>query len=183
MLQLNFDPFPELVTERLLLRKILADDDKALFDIRSDERVMQFIDRPRATTIEDARDLIKRVNDALERNDGINWGIQLKTSPQLIGTIGFWRIMKENYRAEIGYMLHADFHGKRIMQEAMDKVLEHGFKTMQFHSVEANVNPANMASIKLLEKQGFVREAYFKENHFYDGKFLDSAIYSLITKV
>ncbi len=51
---------------------------------------------------------------------------------------------------------------------------------MNLHSIEANVNPGNTASIKLLEKNNFTREAYFKENYFYDGKFLDTAIYSLL---
>ncbi|MDQ6787925.1 MAG: GNAT family N-acetyltransferase, partial [Acidobacteriota bacterium] len=98
----------------------------------------------------------------------------------MIGTINFWKIKKENYRAEIGYMLDADYHGRGIMNEAIRAVLRFGFGEMNLHSVEANVNPDNAASIRLLEKNGFVREAYFKENYFFGGKFLDSAIYSLL---
>jgi ribosomal-protein-alanine N-acetyltransferase len=52
---------------------------------------------------------------------------------------------------------------------------------MKLHSVEANVNPANNSSIKLLKKNKFVKEAHYKENYFYDGKFLDSAVYSLLS--
>ena len=66
------------------------------------------------------------------------------------------------------------------MNEAMDIVLDYGINIMQLHSIEANVDPGNTASIKLLEKKGFVKEAHFKENLFYNGKFLDTAIYSLI---
>jgi ribosomal-protein-alanine N-acetyltransferase len=51
---------------------------------------------------------------------------------------------------------------------------------MELHSVEANINPANIASIKILEKFNFRREAYYKENFYFDGKFVDSAIYSLL---
>ncbi|MGE5859464.1 MAG: GNAT family N-acetyltransferase, partial [Ignavibacteria bacterium] len=58
--------------------------------------------------------------------------------------------------------------------------LNYGFKVMNLHSIEANVNPDNKASIRLLERNNFTREAYFKENYFYNGKFLDSAIYSLL---
>ena len=101
----------------------------------------------------------------------------------LIGTIGFWRITKEHYRAEIGYALHPDFHRKGITQEAMIEVLNYGFEMIRLHSVEANVNPNNEASKKLLEKNKFVQEAYFKENYFSNGQFLDSAIYSLLTPV
>ena len=67
------------------------------------------------------------------------------------------------------------------MQEAMAAVLGYGFSAIGLHSVEANVNPDNQASVRLLEKNGFVREAYFKENYYYNGVFKDSVIYSLLT--
>jgi RimJ/RimL family protein N-acetyltransferase len=67
------------------------------------------------------------------------------------------------------------------MQEAMIIVIDYGFRAMHLHSIEANVNPDNAASIKLLQRNNFVREAYHKENYYFNGKFLDSAIYSLLT--
>jgi len=180
MLTVNFTPFPIISTERLLLRQVNKNDAYELFMLRSDKTVMHFIDRPMAVSINDALQLIEKINEALIHNDGITWAITLKNYAKLVGTIGFWRIIKEHYRAEIGYMLHADLQGKGIMQEAMTAVLDYGFKIMKLHSVEANVNPANTASIKLLERNNFIKEAYFKENFYYDGKFLDSAIYSLL---
>jgi ribosomal-protein-alanine N-acetyltransferase len=183
MLTVNFTPFPQLVTDRIGLRQISQKDVNAVFSLRSDKRVMQFIDRPIAKTTEDAAELIQKIIDSLTTNDGITWGIALKNDPGLIGTIGFWRIIKEHWRAEIGYLLHPDFQGKGIMQEAMGLVLDYGFKKMNLHSIEANVNPVNAASIKLLERNNFIREAYFKENFCYDGKFLDSAIYSLLAPI
>lgn len=180
MLTINFNPFPELSTERLQLRQINNEDANELFLLRSDERVMSFIDRPRAKSIFDALEFIQKVNDSLTNNDGINWGIALKNDSKLIGTIGFWRIVKEHHRAEIGYLLHPDYHGKGIMQEAFATVIDYGFIIMRLHSVEANVNPDNAASIKLLERNKFTREGHLRENMYYDGKFLDSVIYSLL---
>jgi len=182
MLKLNFNPFPKLETERLILDQPLTEDDKALFELRSDERVMRYIDRPRAKTINDAKELLLKIQDAINKNDGITWALRSKTSPFLIGTIGYWRIDKENFRAEIGYMLHPGFQGRGIMQEAMEKVLSYGFKELNFHSIEAQVNIANAASIKLLESKGFIQEGYFRENYYYEGRFLDTAIYSLLTR-
>ena len=89
-------------------------------------------------------------------------------------------MQKEHYRSEIGYALNPLFQGKGIMQEAMQAIIQYGFEIMKLHSVEANVNPANEASMRLLEKNGFVKEAYFRENYYFDGKFLDSVIYSLL---
>lgn len=181
MLQLNFNPFPELSTERLVLREISPADANEIFQLRSDKNVMQFLDRPLAQSMDDAIALIKKIADGHNENENITWAITLQKLPKLIGTIGFWRIDKENYRAEIGYLLHPGEQGKGLMQEAIAVVLKYGFETMKLHSVEANVNPANNASIKLLEKNNFTKEAHFKENYFYNGRFLDSAIYSLVT--
>ncbi len=181
MLQLNFNPFPELSTERLVLREISPADANEIFQLRSDKNVMQFLDRPLAQSMDDAIALIKKIAGGHNENENITWAITLQKLPKLIGTIGFWRIDKENYRAEIGYLLHPGEQGKGLMQEAIAVVLKYGFETMKLHSVEANVNPANNASIKLLEKNNFTKEAHFKENYFYNGRFLDSAIYSLVT--
>jgi ribosomal-protein-alanine N-acetyltransferase len=57
-----------------------------------------------------------------------------------------------------------------------------GFNEINLHSIEANVNPANERSKKVLEKIGFKREAYFRENYLFNKKFLDSIIYSLLEK-
>jgi ribosomal-protein-alanine N-acetyltransferase len=180
MLTVNFSPFPVLSTERLLLRQVTKNDAHELFQLRSSKTVMNFIDRPMAVSITDALQLIEKINDSLINNDGITWAITLKNYAALVGTIGFWRMMKEHYRAEIGYMLHPDLQGKGIMQEAITAVLDYGFYIMKLHSVEANVNPANTASIKLLERNNFIKEAHFKENYFYNNTFLDSAVYSLL---
>ena len=180
MLSLNFSPFPQLETERLMLKQITPDDAPALLHLRSDKTVMQYIDRPLQQSADESLALIQLITDTLEKNEGVTWGIFLKEGSPLMGNIGFWRMEKEHYRAEIGYLLHPSLQGKGIMTEAMKAVLSYGFTAMKLHSVEANVNPANLASIRLLEKTGFVREAYFRENYFYNGKFMDSAVYSLL---
>ena len=181
MLTLNFNPFPILSTKRLMLRQISVNDVNEVFTLRSDNAIMQFINRPLAESTEDALQLIQKIIDSSDANEGITWAISLLNDTTLIGTIGFWNIDKENHRAEIGYLLHTDHQQKGIMQEAIEAVLAYGFIAMHLHSVEANVNPANEASKKLLVKNNFVQEAYFKEDFFYEGQFLDSAVYSCLT--
>ena len=65
----------------------------------------------------------------------------------------------------------------------MAAVLPVGFDQVGLHSIEANVSPENIASRRLLEKFGFKQEAYFKENYYFNGEFLDSVIYSLLAPV
>ncbi|HEX7904803.1 MAG TPA: GNAT family protein [Chitinophagaceae bacterium] len=181
MLDPNFTPFPLLNTERLLLRPIVTEDVNELFFLRSNKEVMKFLDRPFMQYSEEALQLIQKITTDITNNDGITWGITLKNESSLIGTIGFWHITKEHHRAEIGYMLHPAQQGKGMMQEAITTVIDYGFAVMKLHSIEANVNPGNTNSIRLLERNQFIREAYHRENYYFDGKFLDSAIYSLLT--
>ncbi|HKC67935.1 MAG TPA: GNAT family N-acetyltransferase [Bacteroidia bacterium] len=182
MISLNFSPFPLLETERLYLRAITEDDKHEMFALRSDKQIMQYIARPLMTTIEEITEFIKSINSSIEKQEYINWGIALKNNNKLIGTVGFYRMAKENYRAEVGYMLHTNFHKQGIMQELMPVVLEYGFKQMNLHSIEAVIDPRNKDSENVLLKQGFVKEAHFKENFFFDGEFLDSVHYSLLAK-
>ena len=141
---------------------------------------MQYIDRPRPASLEEIKPFIQKVNDMIDGNEGISWAMTLKNEPKLIGHISFHRIIKEHYRAEVGYVMHPEHYGRGIMTEALQAVLYYGFSSMGLHSVEAIVNPGNSASIKLLERNNFIREAYFREDFFWQGKFLDSAVYSLI---
>lgn len=179
MLQTDFTLFPEISTSRLQLRKLVPEDAAAILHLRSNELVMRFIDKERAENMEDALKFINRINLSLETNEGITWAICLKEYPEiLIGTIGYWRIIKEHHRAEIGYMLDPAHWTKGIMKEALLKVISFGFKDIQLHSIEAHINPGNTASAALLTSTGFVKEAHFKEDFLFNGSFRDTAIYS-----
>ncbi|MFV5684270.1 GNAT family N-acetyltransferase [Flavobacterium sp. GB2R13] len=183
MLTINFDPFPILETERLLLRRININDINEIFALRSNPETMKYIPRPLLKTNEDALEHIEMIDAKIENNEGINWGITLKNDPKLIGIIGHYRIKPEHFRAEIGYMLLPEFNGKGIIPEAVKEVVDYGFNVMKLHSIEAIIDPENFGSEKVLQKSGFVKEEHLKENEFYDGRFLDTVIYSLLNKI
>lgn len=179
-LHLDFNPFPTLATDRLILRQINANDKDALFEMRSNPEQMKYIPRPLAREVSDIDELLERVNTGIQNKESISWAMCLKESSKLIGTIGFVRMKKEHFRGEVGYMIHPAFQGKGLTQEALKKIIEYGFETIRFHSIEAIVDPENIASRKVCEKLSFVQEAHLKENEFYDGRFLDTVIYSII---
>jgi len=180
MLIVNFDPFPELNTERTFLRRITKRDAEELFVLRTDERVLKYLGRDPATSVKEIHTFIKGVDAEIKLNKGIMWAIIMKDNGAMAGTTGYHNIVTQHYRAEVGYSLLPEYQRKGLMHEVLNKVLEYGFKTMGLHTVEANIDPDNEASMKLLEKNNFVREAHFKENFYYNGKFQDSFIYSLI---
>ena len=177
-----FETFPELESERLLFREIKLSDAKELFLIRSNDKVMKFMDTKRLESLEDSEKLIRSINESFKNKSGINWAIIEKSSNKMVGYFGFWRIIPEHCRAEIGYALNPKYWENGFMTETLKTLIKFGFDKINFHSIEANVNPGNISSIKLLEKIGFKKEAYFKENFLFNGKFLDSIIYSLLEK-
>lgn len=178
----NFTPFPELETERLLLRRLTKEDVNEIFLLRSNASTMMYIPRPLLTNQEEALEHLAMIDSKLQNNEGINWAITLKSSPKMIGIIGHYRIQPENHRCEIGYMLLPEHHGKGIISEAVHKVSDYGFNVMQMHSIEGIIDPANIASEKVLQKNGYVKEAHLIENIYYDGQFLDTVIYSQLKR-
>ena len=181
-MEVNFTPFPNLETDRLQLRRVVNDDVNEIFALRSDAETMKYIPRPLAKTKDDALTHIAIIDAKIESNEGINWAITLKNNPKLIGIIGHYQIKPEHFRAEIGYMLLPEYHGKGIISEAINEVVNYGFEIMKLHSIEAIIDPENLASEKVLQKNGFVKEAHLKENGYYEGRFLDTVIYSILNK-
>jgi ribosomal-protein-alanine N-acetyltransferase len=180
MLTFDFTFSPTLNTARLVLRPLTSADAPALFVLRSDPRVMQYVPRPLATEVADAAALIEMMNEATGRSEMLNWGIVLRSSDELIGTIGLYGLQPENHRGEIGYMLHPAQQGQGFMQEAVTAVLDYGFEVLSLHSVEGVIDPQNEASARVLQRAGFVQEGLFRENGYWEGKFIDSAYYSLL---
>lgn len=180
MLQLNFNPFPKIETERLILRELSLEDAPDYFLLRSDIRVMKYLPRPMAKVVDDAKTVIERARGAAAEKTGICWAVCLKKDEKLIGTIGYYRTQHAHYRSEIGYELHPGHWGKGIMSEAMKAALDYGFSEMKLHSIEAVIAPQNVASELILQRNHFLKEAHFREHYLYNGVFTDTVIYSLL---
>lgn len=182
MLEINFHPFQNLETKRLLLRRIDENDIAEVLALRGNPETMKYIPRLLAKTEEDALAHINMINEKIDTNIGINWGITIKRNSKIIGIIGHYRIQPENHRAEIGYMSLPEYHGKGYITEAIKAVVEYGFEQMNLHSVEAIIDPENIASERVLQKNGFIKEAHILENELWEGKFWDTVIYSLLKR-
>lgn len=155
---MKFIPFPEIKTERLFLRKIEQSDCDVILFLRSDATVTKFIERPenrKTKNIADAIKFIKQLNEYLETNKSITWGITLKNNSKITGTICLWNFSKNNKTAEVGYDLDPKFQGKGIMNEALKMVVDFGFNELRLHKIEAFTHNENENSKKLLKKNGF----------------------------
>jgi ribosomal-protein-alanine N-acetyltransferase len=178
MLALHLSPLPTLTTARLVLREVRTEDAPACFTMRGDPETMRHVRRPLATTLDDAKAFISRVLEGQRANTCAQWAITLKGDDTCIGVIGPWRIDLENHRGELGYMLARSYWGQGLISEAIATVVDHAFSVLGLHSLEAWVDPRNKASLRALEKNGFIQEAHFKENVFWDGVFSDSVVFS-----
>jgi ribosomal-protein-alanine N-acetyltransferase len=98
----------------------------------------------------------------------------------VIGMIGYVNMKPEHFRAEVGYSLSKAWRRQGIMREALACVLKYGFEQLDLHSVEAITDADNLASRNLLLAAGFVQEAFFTEDFYFNGRFRNSIHYGML---
>ncbi|MGN6177763.1 MAG: GNAT family N-acetyltransferase, partial [Mucilaginibacter sp.] len=89
-MNIAFSPFPELKTERLLLRRLIMDDRYELMWLRSDDRVNRYLERGKSMNINEATDFVAKIDKNLEEDTSGYWVICLAENRTLIGTICLW---------------------------------------------------------------------------------------------
>ncbi|MGZ7209868.1 MAG: GNAT family N-acetyltransferase [Methanobacterium sp.] len=174
--------FPEIHTERLFLRKISLNDAETLFQYWSDPEVTKYLNVNTFSKIEQAYSMIRLLNSLHTKREGIRWAITVKKDKSIIGTCGYNNWIKRSSRGEIGYELGRKYWGKGYAREAVKEILKYGFKKMNFNRIEAFTVPEAISSIKLLEELGFKKEGLLKEYGYWNGKYWDENIYSLLKK-
>jgi ribosomal-protein-alanine N-acetyltransferase len=181
MLHIQILPFPVLTTGRCILEEITMDDVQDFLKLNAEPQVIKYLDRGSLSGIDDATKLIDRIKEDEKNNRGIMWKITLKELGQkMVGMIGFWRFMPEHHRAEVAFMLLPEYWNRGLIREALSEVVHYAFHSLKLHSIEANVNPENVAARQMLSRCSFIQEGYFRENYYYDGKFLDTVTFSCL---
>lgn len=176
-----FTPFPRIETERLLLREIREDDAEALFKVCSDQEWLRLWGFRVHRTVDDTRGAIRQLLANQETRTQLRWGICLKGEDSLVGSAGFYRFMRPHFRAEITYEQAPFASGKGYMTEALRAIVRFGFDRLDLHSIEAGIDPGHPASIKVAERLGFQREGHLHQNYFFEGKFYDTVLYTLLS--
>jgi len=178
---LNFPTvFPELLTERLQLLPFDLSETAVFFGMRSKPSFMRYLGLHPMKKLEEAEKHIRMLMEDFNTQKGIPWKICLKSNGKMIGYMGLWNLSYRHARSEIGFGIAEEFQSKGYGSEAMKAVLDYSFEKFQLHSIKADVDPLNIASVQLLVKNGFQKEAHFRENYFFNGEFLDSDFYCII---
>lgn len=157
MLHREFTPFPIIQTEQFLLRPLHADDAHAILELRSDESVNKYLDRPKARSLDDAEKFITAISDRVKSNETLYCAISRKEEEGLLGTVCLWNLSDELQEVEIGYELLPRFQGLGIMKEVIPSVLRYAFDELNARKINATLHRENARSINLLGKHGFVK--------------------------
>jgi ribosomal-protein-alanine N-acetyltransferase len=161
-----FPVFPELTTERLVLRELTAADvDWYLRHFSSPEIVIGQGYPPPADRAPAAAELRTFVLDLFGARNGFRWGIATRDDPALIGSAGLYKSVDAPLRqAEIGYDLEPAAWGRGYMREAVGAILDFAFGPMRLERVEAFVLTSNERSQRVLDRLGFRRVALLADH-------------------
>jgi RimJ/RimL family protein N-acetyltransferase len=145
--------------ERLILRTWNKEDALGYFQINQDPKVIEFL--ASSLTMEQVNDFIMAVNKRQEKHGYTLWAAELKETGKLMGFIGL------NYTdwgapfipvVEVGWRLGSGYWGKGYATEGAKAALEYGFKQRGLEEIVSWTVPANVRSIRVMEKIGLKRD-------------------------
>ena len=85
----------------------------------------------------------------------------LRATDEPVGVFNITNIVRRCFQsAYLGNYAFAGHQGQGLMQEGMQAVVKHAFGVLKLHRLEANIQPANQASLALVEACGFCREGF-----------------------
>jgi RimJ/RimL family protein N-acetyltransferase len=172
---------PELAGPRVRLRAFDARDVDALFSLYSDAQVMRYWSTPPWRERAQAVTHIERMQRERLDAEFYPWVATLDDDV-LIGTCSLFAVNRAHARAEIGYALRSSWWGRGFAQEMLGLALTHAFDAVGLNRIEADIDPGNIASCRLVERLGFTREGLLRERWRVDGGVQDTALYGLLAR-
>lgn len=173
---------PVLETARLRLRPYRAGDVEAIFALYSDPRVMRYWSFPPWQERAQAQAYLQRALAGMDAGEIFPWAIAERRSDRLIGALTLFSLHLEQRRAEIGYSLAPEYQGRGLAAEALRCGLDHAFNSLGLVRVEADIDPRNESSWRLLERIGFQREGLLRKRWRVNGEVCDTAFYGLLAE-
>jgi len=171
-----------LESARLTLRWMTEDDVEGHYAVFSDPVVARYWSSEPWTDIEQARQGIAATMAAYADGSGLRFGIVLRETGELIGNVSLHHFFEQNRRCEIGYALASKYWGQGYATEALRAAIQHGFDALNLNRIEADIDPRNIGSGRVLEKLGFRKEGFMPERWIVFGEFADTVNYGLLRR-
>ncbi|WP_317201849.1 GNAT family N-acetyltransferase [Janthinobacterium sp.] len=169
-----------LRTERLILRPLTVADAEAMFAVFSDPEALRYWSCVPWTELAQAHTWLAETMREYASGNSLRFGVEVAGSGALIGMCTLHALNRANRRCETGYILDRNHWGAGYMAEAMTAVLAHAFGALDLNRLEADIDPANAASAKLLLRMGFRKEGFMRERWIVDGVASDSDYFGLL---
>ena len=124
--------------------------------------------------------LLREIHDHFRARTLFQWGIAPRAGGAVLGTCTLFRWEARHRRAEIGFALGRARQGKGFGTEAVGLLVAFAFQVLGLHRLEADADPRNEPSLRLLERLGFRREGYLRERYHVNGEVQDSVLLGLL---
>ena len=175
-----FRNVPTILTERLRLRALRADDLQGIWKLYSDPEVGRFNAWTPLESLAEAEEKLRTFADQFAQSQRVRWGIAFRNENEVIGDIGMVHFDHRLARAEVGFNLALNHQGKGIMSEALRAILRYGFRTIGLHRMEGLVLPQNTPCHRLLQAVGFRREGILRKASAMDGQQEDLWLFGIL---
>jgi ribosomal-protein-alanine N-acetyltransferase len=169
-----------LCTPRLLLRPLRDADAPALHALFADPEVVRYWKSGPWPSREEALRAIRDDPDAMRAGSRLRLGVVRLADDALVGACMLFHLEWPSRRAELAYALAPSAWGRGYAGEAVGALLRHAFDTLALRRIEADADPRNTASARLLERLGFVREGLLRERWLLPDGPSDGVVYGLL---
>lgn len=171
---------PVIETERLILRKMKADDASDMYEYARDPEVTRFLTWNPHPDARYTRDYLEYLGSRYRVGDFFDWAITLRENGKMIGTCGFTSFDFANNAGEVGYVLNPQYRGQGLVPEALRAVMNFGFDTLKLHRTEAKFIEGNDASLRVMEKVGMKFEGIRRGGMLIKGEYRNIGVCAVL---
>ena len=171
--------FPELSSQRFLLKQILPTDQQFIFQGLSHPQVIEHYGVS-YHSFESTSIQMQFYDEIFREGSGTWWKIVDRLTNNNVGAIGFNNYQLKHSKAELGYWLLPEYWGLGIVREVLPVVITYLQDVLKIHRIEAQVEDGNARSRQALEKLGFQHEGLLRDCEIKNGRYISLHIYSLV---
>ncbi len=177
-----FARLPVIETERLILRRVTMRDAMDIHRYARDKEVARHVLWEAHASLLETRSYVRYLLYQYRNGEPGSWGIVLRETGRVVGTIGYMSYSADNATVEVGYSLAREQWGKELMTEALTAVIDETFRVLTLHRIEAMHFTDNPASGRVMEKCGMTHEGHLRERICCKGVFRDVEMWGILRK-
>ena len=171
-------PDPPLADDVVALEPLRATHVPAMHALADDADVERFTLLPTTLDLETARSWVERY--IVGWGEGTLGGFAIESAAEraFLGFIGIVRYDAAGRTAELGYIVAPEARGRGVAARALGLLTAWCLDGLGLERVELRIDPANLPSVRLAERVGYVREGVLRSMPFKDGLRVDLVVYS-----